>query len=119
MKTIEKTLPTQVLIPCSHGLVNDSLLLAEQIRTIDRSRLLNYIGHISKEIKPAVDKALAVSLEIERPSKGEMIVMTLCPQCENDFRRSGYLLVKKGWQEVKKDCGYCKTAKGLTFGIFY
>ena len=37
-------LPTHVVIPKSCGLDRDSLVLVEQIRTIDRSRLSNYIG---------------------------------------------------------------------------
>jgi mRNA interferase MazF len=113
-------LPTHVLIPKSCGLDTDSLVLAEQIRTIDRIRLSNYIGRISKEAQNGVDNALAVCIGLEkrRPPKGEMLVLTLCPRCEADFRNSGYLLVKKGWQEVKEDCDFCKTAKGLTFGIF-
>jgi len=115
-------LPTHVLIPKSCGLDKDSLVLVEQIRTIDRSRLSNYIGHISKEIQPAVDKALAVcvGLEKRRPKKGEMLVMTLCPKCEADFKNSGYLLIKKGLHDIYKDCCFCKetNARGLTFGIF-
>jgi mRNA interferase MazF len=113
-------LPTHVLIPKSCGLGRDSLVLAEQIRTIDRSRLSNYIGRISQEVQTAIDTALVVcvGLEKRRPPKGEMLVLSLCSRCEADFEKSGYLLVKKGWQEVKTDCDFCKTAKGLTFGIF-
>ena len=113
-------LPTHVIIPRSCGLDRDSLVLAEQIRTIDRSQLSNYIGHISREIQPAIDKALAVCVGLENhwAAKGEMLVLSLCPLCEADFKDSGYMLVKKGWQEAKTDCDFCKTAKGLTFGIF-
>jgi len=113
-------LPTHVLIPKFSGLDRDSLVLAEQIRTIDRSRLSNYIGHISKEIQPAIDDALEIGLALgnRRPPKGEMLTLTLCSHCQSDFENSGYLLVKKGWQETKEDCDFCKTAKGLTFGIF-
>jgi len=114
-------LPTHVLIPRSCGLDMDSLVLVEQIRTIDRSRLSNYIGRINGDIQNAVDKALAVcvGLEKRRQPKGEILVLSLCSRCESDFDDSGYLLVKKGWQEIKEDCDYCgKPAKGLTFGIF-
>lgn len=113
-------LPTHVLLPKSCGLDRDSLVLAEQIRTIDRTRLSNYIGHIDKNTQYDVDNALAVCIGLEkrRPPKGEMLVLSLCPRCETDFRNSGYLLVKKGWQEIKEDCDFCKTAKGLNFGIF-
>ena len=113
-------LPTHVLLPKSCGLDRDSLVLAEQIRTIDRSRLSNYIGRIDRETQSAVDNALAVciGLEKKRPPKGEMLVLTLCPRCEAAFRNNEYLLVKKGWREIREDCDFCKAAKGLTFGIF-
>jgi mRNA interferase MazF len=113
-------LPTHVLIPKSCGLDEDSLVLAEQIRTIDRSRLSNYIGYISEEIQPAIDEALAVciGLETRRPPKGEMLVMTLCSRCESDFRNSGYFVIKRGYREILENCDFCKSARGLTFGIF-
>jgi mRNA interferase MazF len=113
-------LPTHVLIPKSCGLDRDSLVLAEQIRTIDRSRLSNYIGHISEDIQPAVDEALAICIGLEnhRPKKGEMLVLALCPKCEIDFKNSGYVLIQRSLYETKKECDFCKTAKGLTFGIF-
>ena len=113
-------LPTHVMIPCSCGLDRDSLVLAEQIRTIDCSRLSEYIGHIGSELFPAIDTALAVcmGLENKRSPKGEMLELSLCSRCESDFRSSGYLIIKKGWQDVKEDCDFCKTGRGLRFGIF-
>jgi len=113
-------LPTHVLIPRSRELDRDSLALVEQIRAIDRSRLSDYIGRIGSELQFAVDEALAVcvGLEKRRPPKGEMLELTLCHRCEKAFRNSGYLLVKKGWQEVKEICDFCNSARGLTFGIF-
>jgi len=53
-------LPTHVLIPRTCGLDRDSLMLAEQIRTIDRVRLGEHIGHIDGVIWQTIDKALAV-----------------------------------------------------------
>ena len=95
-------------------------MLAEQIRTIDRVRLGEYIGHISDDIQPDVDTALAICIGLEkrRLPKGEIIVLSLCAHCAYDFTNSGYMLVKKGWQEVKTDCDFCKKDKGLIFGIF-
>ena len=75
---------------------------------------------ISSNVQAEIDAALSVCVGIEnrRASKGEMMVLSLCFRCESDFRDSGYLLVKKGWQEVKEDCDFCKVRPGLTFGIF-
>ena len=44
------------------GLVRDSLVLLNQIRTVDKSRLGRYWGHISEESMACVDEALRVSL---------------------------------------------------------
>ncbi len=44
------------------GLVRDSLVLLNQIRTVDKSRLGHYWGHISKESIVRVDEALKISL---------------------------------------------------------
>jgi mRNA interferase MazF len=113
-------LPTHVLIPQACGLEADSLALAEQIRTIDRMRFEEYIGRIEDDILPAIEKALeiCVGLEKQRQPKGELINLTLCRRCESDFRNSGYLLVKKGWQKIKTKCDFCRNAKGLSFGVF-
>lgn len=67
-----------------------------------------------------IDIALSVCVGIEekRSSKGEMMVLTLCSHCENDFRDSGYMLVKKGWREVKEQCDFCQAGRGFPFGVF-
>ena len=117
---VKNYLPTHVVIPQSSGLDCDSLALCEQIRTIDRTRLSSYIGHINGEAQAEIDDALLVCIGIEerRAKKGEMMTLSLCPRCESNFRESGYVLVKKGWQEYKEDCDFCKIRQGLTFGIF-
>ena len=116
----KKTLPTHVVIPKANGLENNSLALVEQIRTIDRSRITGYIGHIGGDVQAEIDAALLVCVGIEshRASKGEALFLTLCPRCESSFRDSGYAVVKKGWQENKEDCDFCKVRQGFTFGVF-
>ena len=116
----KKPLPTHVVIQKSSGLNNDSMALVEQIRTIDRSRLAGYIGHIDSKVQADIDTALSVCIGIDqrRSHKGEMLTLTLCSRCESDFRNSGYVLIKKGWQEVKESCDFCKVRQGLTFGVF-
>lgn len=58
-------LPTHVLIPPKrYGLKDHSIILSEQVRTIDCSRLKEYIGHLDQAIMSSVDKALSVSLGI-------------------------------------------------------
>lgn len=58
-------LPTHVPLTAIYGLRRDSIVLLEQVRTIDRSRLREYIGHLLPDALQRVDQALAVSLGME------------------------------------------------------
>lgn len=65
---ISKTkLPTHIEIDSSEcGLKSNSVVLTEQIRTIDKSRLKERIGHINDEkIIDKVNNALGVSFGLE------------------------------------------------------
>lgn len=56
-------LPTHVEISSEeYGLNKDSVILLEQIRTIDKRRLKDKIGHISDELMQKVDDSLRISL---------------------------------------------------------
>ena len=59
-------LPTHASIKAQQGLGHDSLVLLEQIRTIDKMRLKEYIGTLDDEAINRVDKALAVSMGLTR-----------------------------------------------------
>ncbi|HHV71282.1 MAG TPA: type II toxin-antitoxin system PemK/MazF family toxin [Clostridia bacterium] len=56
-------LPTHVEIEASkYGLEKDSVILLEQIRTIDKQRLISKLAHIDGEVLQKVDEALKISL---------------------------------------------------------
>ncbi len=56
-------LPTHIWIGSRfYGLRQDSMILLEQVRTLDRKRLRDYIGCLDKETMQAVDRGLTVSL---------------------------------------------------------
>ena len=57
-------LPTHVAIMTS-GLKTESNVLLEQIRTIDKARLGEYIGRLVSKTLTAVDRAIVVSLGIK------------------------------------------------------
>ena len=58
-------LPTHVEIDASrHQLVKDSVILLEQVRTIDKSRLRERVCHLDDEILEKIDKALLISLAL-------------------------------------------------------
>ena len=58
-------LPTHVELESKkYHIMKDSVILLEQIRTIDKTRLKEKVCHLDKEILVQVDKALKVSLEL-------------------------------------------------------
>ena len=58
-------LPTHVEIDSGHyDIVKDSVILLEQLRTIDKKRLKDKVCHLDNDIIGQVDKALSVSLEM-------------------------------------------------------
>ncbi|MBO5320286.1 MAG: type II toxin-antitoxin system PemK/MazF family toxin [Ruminococcus sp.] len=58
-------MPTHIRIFGSKMLPNDSVILAEQIRTIDRNRLKDYVGSVGLEIMKKVDRAMKISIGVD------------------------------------------------------
>ena len=58
-------LPTHVPVPAKgNGLMKDSVILAEQIRTLDKRRLRERIGTLDPEVMDKVSEALKISLGV-------------------------------------------------------
>lgn len=58
-------LPTHVALGADrYGVVKDSVVLLEQIRTIDKSRLREKVCHLDDEILDQINEALDVSLAL-------------------------------------------------------
>ena len=59
-------LPTHIELNANeYGLIKDSVVLMEQVRTIDKKRLKEKIGHINDELLFKIDEALTISFGIE------------------------------------------------------
>jgi mRNA interferase MazF len=58
-------LPTHIEIPAEeYGLTKDSVVLTEQVRTIDKRRLRERVGVLSGEAMSGVDEALQISMGV-------------------------------------------------------
>lgn len=60
LTSVQRELPTRIMIRATtqSGLKNDSYAALDQIKTIDKSRLLNHIGVISESEKHKVSEIL-------------------------------------------------------------
>ncbi len=58
-------LPTHIEISAKeYGLAKDSVILLEQIRTIDKKRLKEKIGNLSEDLMKKVDESIQISFGI-------------------------------------------------------
>lgn len=64
-------LPTHIALPKEvSGLKRDSVILVEQIRTIDKSRVQEKICHLAPEKMEEINRALRISLSLDQRKKG-------------------------------------------------
>ncbi len=59
--------PTHSLIEGIQNLSSPSVVLAEQLLTIDKVRVMKYLGKVSEEQMQGIDQAVKVSLGLEQP----------------------------------------------------
>ena len=60
-------LPTHIELEAKkYGLIKDSVILLEQLRTIDKQRLKDKVCHLDAAIMKQVNNSLLVSLELDR-----------------------------------------------------
>lgn len=59
-------LPTHIELSSEkYDMVKDSVILLEQLRTIDKKRLKDKVCHLDADIMQKVNKALLISLELD------------------------------------------------------
>ena len=61
-QTGKARLPTHISLAAhSYGLPKDSIVLLEQLRTLDKRRLREHMGRVDEQVMRRVDNAIAVS----------------------------------------------------------
>lgn len=67
-------LPTHIALDVNkYDIIKDSVILLEQIRTIDKSRLREKVCHLDDEILERINRALCVSLALEQTMSYESL----------------------------------------------
>lgn len=66
---VKKKYPTHVWINKGEGnLTLDSIAQCEQIRTIDKRRIIQKVGHLNEDFMKKVEEAIKIVLSIENDS---------------------------------------------------
>lgn len=111
-------LPTHLSLNGLDFLDNGSLLLLEQIRTIDLQRVTSYIGTIPADKMKLVDQALTISVGLVT-AKRKGLIMTLCSQCADVFYESPCHEIHRldPLQKNMESCTYCNVRHGFDYTI--
>ncbi|MCI8594782.1 MAG: type II toxin-antitoxin system PemK/MazF family toxin [Oscillospiraceae bacterium] len=64
--SVKTKLPTHCYVDERSGLKMPSIILLEQLRTVDKQRLSTYIGRLNRRCIRAVNRALAISVGVPR-----------------------------------------------------
>lgn len=110
-------LPTHVPLKGIKGLEKDSVVLLEQVRTIDKKRLDNFVGTLSSQVMLKVDAALRASTGMKKLDKP--ILVCLCPVCAKPFYESGdhFITRADSNQTEKETCMFCNVRQGYDYLI--
>lgn len=110
-------LPTHVPINGISGLEKESFVLLEQIRTVDKRRLDDYVGRLNRDQMNRVEKALRTSMEIKKLDKP--VLMCLCPVCAKPFYNSKehFIIRADRDQTIKETCMFCNVRQGYDYLI--
>lgn len=108
--------PTHCFIGAEYGLELPSVILLEQIRTLDKQRLEKYVGRLSKKHLNDLNHALAISVGLI-PAQ-ENLVLCLCKPCADNFRLDGkYDLIRVMEAQVRDTCTYCNHRMGFEYEL--
>lgn len=66
-KNKKDNMPTHIMLNKELGLKEDSVVMLEQIRTIDKSRIIegSYIGRVDRATMKKIDEAMSISVGLE------------------------------------------------------
>ncbi len=117
-KDAKPKLPTHYYIDAEDGLELPSIVLLEQLRTVDKRRLNDFIGHLSEKHIQGINHALAVSIGLIE-SVPKKLILCLCSACADNFYGTGaYSLRRITPQQTEKDtCTYCNQRTGYDYEI--
>ena len=107
-------LPTHYTMKVENGLEKPSIVLLEQIHTVDKQRLQKYIGKASDKALAGIEYALAISLGFIDPIS-KTIEIGLCRTCKDLLSNAGAFSIES--KNVACACSRCGFPKGTVFRV--
>lgn len=111
---VKTKLPTHYTMKVENGLEKPSIVLLEQIHTVDKQRLQKYIGKASDKALAGIEYALAISLGFIDPIS-KTIEIGLCRTCKDLLSNAGAFSIES--KNVACACSRCGFPKGTVFRV--
>ena len=118
----KRYLPSHIVLGKNFGLKEPSMVMLEQIKTVNQDELTDYIGvvestYILKEIEIGLKKTLG--LWIERPEKKKSDIRCLCESCLKGYKADPEFIVRRldPFARTKQNCDKC-TGRGYEYLLY-
>ena len=115
---VKAKLPPHYSLDAGNGLAMPSIVLLEQIRTIDKRRLSDYIGRLNETHIRGINHALAISIGLIAPVPPKL-TLCLCGACADAFCGTGAFALRETEtaQAEKEICVYCHQRPGRDYVV--
>lgn len=108
----KRYLPSHIILGDNFGLKEPSMVMLEQLQTVNQANLIKKIGEIdSKYMQRQINIGLkkAMGLWVERPARPKGDIRCLCSKCLADYLSSPDFIVKRldPFAKTKQRCSKC------------
>ena len=113
-------LPSHVYLGKKYGLSRNSMVLLEQIRTVNKTELLQYIGVVtSSAVMNSLWRSVKKTFGFWIAEKSSGNIISLCPDCLKMYLKSrNYNLYRMNrYSEEKWICDNCKHKYGYHYSV--
>ena len=108
--TKKKYLPSHIYLDQNYGLKHPSMLMLEQLRTVNQSDLINYVGVVDDEyMLRLIDNGLKKTLGLWKPKKKTGDIRCLCRNCLSEYLKDQKNVIRRvdPFIREKKLCSKC------------
>lgn len=94
----KRYLPSHIILGDKFGLKEPSMVMLEQLKTVNQSELVEYIGFVDNEyllrkVNHGLKKALG--LWVDKPQKHKGDIRCLCPACLQAYKKTQNYIVRR------------------------
>lgn len=116
--TAKDRLPTHVFVAPRECLRSKSIVLLEQVRTIDKSRLKRYLCTLDHSTMEAVNRALLTSIDLRAP-RYRPLTICVCPFCIRRFYDSNlYFQRSLRFENEQYRCDICQKNPAQKYYVY-